>query len=142
MDESCYSPFNDRKNLLIDLSNKNKVSLTVSKIRFSIPNISNDDIKTVASILKSGWLTHGKYTNLFEMDDIEFSITPSAIDYIVEKAFEFKIGARGLRTLCEAILNDAMFNLPSSDTKELKITRKPIRIFLLPWNSILMKRMF
>jgi ATP-dependent Clp protease ATP-binding subunit ClpX len=57
------------------------------------------------------------------MDDIEFSITPSAIDYIVEKAFEFKIGARGLRTLCEAILNDAMFNLPSSDTKELKITK-------------------
>ena len=51
------------------------------------------------------------------------SITPSAIDYIVEKAFEFKIGARGLRTLCEAILNDAMFNLPSSDTKELKITK-------------------
>ena len=38
----------------------------MSKIRFSIPNISNDDIKTVASILKSGWLTHGKYTNLFE----------------------------------------------------------------------------
>ena len=64
-----------------------------------------------------------QYTKLFEMDDIEFSITPSAIDYIVEKAFEFKIGARGLRTLCEAILNDAMFNLPSSDTKELKITK-------------------
>ena len=64
-----------------------------------------------------------QYTKLFEMDDIEFSITPSAIDYIVEKAFEFKIGARGLRTLCETILNDAMFNLPSSDTKELKITK-------------------
>ena len=64
-----------------------------------------------------------QYTRLFEMDDIEFSITPSAIDYIVERAFEFKIGARGLRTLCEAILNDAMFNLPSSDIKELKITK-------------------
>ena len=44
-------------------------------------------------------------------------------DYIVDKAFEFNIGARGLRTLCEAILNDAMFNLPSSDEKELKITK-------------------
>ena len=64
-----------------------------------------------------------QYTRLFEMDDIEFTITPSAIDYIVERAFEFKIGARGLRTLCEAILNDAMFNLPSSDIKELKITK-------------------
>ncbi len=64
-----------------------------------------------------------QYIKLFEMDDIEFTITPSAIDYIVERAFEFKIGARGLRTLCEAILNDAMFNLPSSDIKELKITK-------------------
>ena len=64
-----------------------------------------------------------QYTRLFEMDDIEFIITPSAIDYIVERAFEFKIGARGLRTLCEAILNDAMFNLPSSEIKELKITK-------------------
>ena len=44
-------------------------------------------------------------------------------DYIVDKAFEFKIGARGLRTLCEAILNDAMFNLPNSEVKELKITK-------------------
>ena len=64
-----------------------------------------------------------QYTRLFEMDNIEFTITPSAIDYVVERAYEFKIGARGLRTLCEAILNDAMFNLPSSDIKELKITK-------------------
>ncbi len=64
-----------------------------------------------------------QYKKLFEMDDIDFSITPGAIDYIVDKAFEFKIGARGLRTLCEAILNDAMFNLPSSEEKELKITK-------------------
>ncbi len=64
-----------------------------------------------------------QYTRLFQMDDIDFIITPSAIDYIVDRAFEFKIGARGLRTLCEAILNDAMFNLPSTDIKELKITK-------------------
>ena len=83
--------------------------------------LSKDALKDIMTVPKNALVN--QYTKLFEMDDIEFSITPSAIDYIVEKAFEFKIGARGLRTLCEAILNDAMFNLPSSDTKELKITK-------------------
>ena len=83
--------------------------------------LSKDALKDIMTVPKNALVK--QYTKLFEMDDIEFSITPSAIDYIVEKAFEFKIGARGLRTLCEAILNDAMFNLPSSDTKELKITK-------------------
>ena len=83
--------------------------------------LSKDALKDITTVPKNALVK--QYTKLFEMDDIEFSITPSAIDYIVEKAFEFKIGARGLRTLCEAILNDAMVNLPSSDTKELKITK-------------------
>ena len=83
--------------------------------------LSKDALKDIMTVPKNALVK--QYIKLFEMDDIEFSITPSAIDYIVEKAFEFKIGARGLRTLCEAILNDAMFNLPSSDTKELKITK-------------------
>ena len=83
--------------------------------------LSKDALKDIMTVPKNALVK--QYTKLFEMDDIEFSITPSAIDYIVEKAFEFKIGARGLRTLCEAILNDAMFNLPSSETKELKITK-------------------
>ena len=83
--------------------------------------LSKDALRDIMTVPKNALVK--QYTKLFEMDDIEFSITPSAIDYIVEKAFEFKIGARGLRTLCEAILNDAMFNLPSSDNKELKITK-------------------
>ncbi len=83
--------------------------------------LSKDALRDIMTVPKNALVK--QYAKLFEMDDIEFSITPSAIDYIVEKAFEFKIGARGLRTLCEAILNDAMFNLPSSDTKELKITK-------------------
>ena len=83
--------------------------------------LSKDALRDIMTVPKNALVK--QYTKLFEMDDIEFSVTPSAIDYIVEKAFEFKIGARGLRTLCEAILNDAMFNLPSSDTKELKITK-------------------
>ena len=44
-------------------------------------------------------------------------------DYIVEKALHFKLGARGLRSLCEAILNDAMYELPNTDIKELKVTK-------------------
>ena len=83
--------------------------------------LSKGALKDIMTVPKNALVK--QYTRLFEMDDIEFSITPSAIDYIVERAFEFKIGARGLRTLCEAILNDAMFNLPSSDIKELKITK-------------------
>ena len=83
--------------------------------------LSKDALRDIMTVPKNSLVK--QYTRLFEMDDIEFTITPSAIDYIVERAFEFKIGARGLRTLCEAILNDAMFNLPSSDIKELKITK-------------------
>ena len=64
-----------------------------------------------------------QYEHLFALDDISFSITGGALDYIVEKAVEYKLGARGLRSLCEAILNDAMFELPGTDQKELKVTK-------------------
>ena len=83
--------------------------------------LTKDALKDIMTLPKNALVK--QYKKLFEMDDIDFSITPGAIDYIVEKAFEFKIGARGLRTLCEAILNDAMFNLPDSGVKELKITK-------------------
>ena len=83
--------------------------------------LSKDALKDIMTLPKNALIK--QYKKLFEMDGIDFSITPGAIDYIVDKAFEFNIGARGLRTLCEAILNDAMFNLPSSDEKELKITK-------------------
>lgn len=62
-----------------------------------------------------------QYKKLFAMDDVEFSITDGALDFIVEKALEYKLGARGLRSLCEAILTDAMYDLPSSDEKVLNI---------------------
>lgn len=62
-----------------------------------------------------------QYQKLFAMDDVEFSISGEALDYIVDKALEYKLGARGLRSLCEAILTDAMYDLPSSDHKELTI---------------------
>ncbi|GEC72523.1 ATP-dependent Clp protease ATP-binding subunit ClpX [Flavobacterium flevense] len=62
-----------------------------------------------------------QYQKLFLMDEVEFSITNEALDFIVDKALEYKLGARGLRSLCEAILTDAMYELPSSDDKILEI---------------------
>ena len=64
-----------------------------------------------------------QYKKLFEMDNVEFSISEEALDYIVDKALEYKLGARGLRSLCEAILTDAMYDLPSSDEKVLHIEK-------------------
>jgi len=64
-----------------------------------------------------------QYTKLFEMDDVAFSFTEPALNYIVEKAVEYKLGARGLRSLCEAILTDAMFEMPSTDTKEFEVSK-------------------
>jgi ATP-dependent Clp protease ATP-binding subunit ClpX len=62
-----------------------------------------------------------QYEKLFLMDDVSFTITEEALDFVVDKALEYKLGARGLRSLCEAILTDAMFELPSSSTKELEV---------------------
>ncbi len=62
-----------------------------------------------------------QYQKLFTMDDIAFTIEEEALKYIVEKAVEYKLGARGLRSLCEAILTDAMFELPGSEIKALNV---------------------
>ena len=82
------------------------------------------DAKTLKAILtepKNAIIK--QYKKLFEMDDIAFTITDGALDYIVEKAIEYKLGARGLRSLCEEILTEAMFDLPSSDETKLNVTK-------------------
>ncbi|MEZ4957122.1 MAG: ATP-dependent Clp protease ATP-binding subunit ClpX [Saprospiraceae bacterium] len=64
-----------------------------------------------------------QYTKLFALEGIRIGFTAEAIDYIAEKAIEFKLGARGLRSICEAVMNDAMFDLPSDRSiKEFTIT--------------------
>ena len=64
-----------------------------------------------------------QYVHLFSLDNVELKIDADSLDFIVEKALEYKLGARGLRSICEAILNDAMFEIPSQkDIKELRIT--------------------
>lgn len=65
-----------------------------------------------------------QYVKLFEMDGVKLSFEKEALEFIVDKAIETKLGARGLRSICEAILNTAMFEIPSSkDMKELNIDR-------------------
>jgi ATP-dependent Clp protease ATP-binding subunit ClpX len=65
-----------------------------------------------------------QYTKLFLMDEVAFTIEEDALNYIVGKAIEYKLGARGLRSLCEAIFTDAMFELPSSDDKEFNVNKE------------------
>ena len=65
-----------------------------------------------------------QYVHLFKMDEIELQFTSGALNFIVDKALQYKLGARGLRSLCEAILNDAMFELPQSEIKSLKVTKQ------------------
>lgn len=64
-----------------------------------------------------------QFTKLFEMDGIKLTFTDDALDYIVDKAVEYKLGARGLRSIVESVVNEAMFELPSKDVKELEVTR-------------------
>src|SRR5690554_2826358 len=83
------------------------------------------DVKALRSILtepKNAIIK--QYTKLFEMDDIKFEIKDEALDYIVSKAVEYGLGARGLRSLCETVLTDAMFELPSSKETELIVDRQ------------------
>lgn len=64
-----------------------------------------------------------QYVKLFEMDKVKLSFDKDVLDFIVEKALEYKLGARGLRSICEAIMVDAMFDLPSNETtSEFKVT--------------------
>ena len=83
------------------------------------------DAKTLRAILtepKNAIIK--QYSKLFVMDDVVFTIEEGALNYIVEKAVAYKLGARGLRSLCEAIFTDAMFDLPSSDEKTFNVTKE------------------
>ncbi len=63
-----------------------------------------------------------QFGKLFDIDEVKLQFEDDALDFIVDKAIEFKLGARGLRSITESIMMDAMFDIPSSDIKELVIT--------------------
>lgn len=82
------------------------------------------DAKTLRAILTEPKNALVKqYKKLFEMDDVELHFEEEALEFIVGKAMEYKLGARGLRSLCEAILTDAMFEMPSSSEESLTVTK-------------------
>ena len=63
-----------------------------------------------------------QYTQLFAIEDIELTIDPEVFDFITAKAMEYKLGARGLRSICESLFTQAMFELPGTDTKLFHVT--------------------
>mgnify|MGYP000353790764 CR=1 FL=1 len=65
-----------------------------------------------------------QYSKLLELDGVELNFTEEALDYVVAKAVEFKLGARGLRSIIETILTDAMFEMPSEDKDQELVVDK------------------
>ncbi|HEX8562377.1 MAG TPA: ATP-dependent Clp protease ATP-binding subunit ClpX [Flavobacterium sp.] len=84
--------------------------------------LDRETLRAILTVPKNALIK--QYKKLFAMDEVDFTITDEALDFIVDKALEYKLGARGLRSLCEAILTDAMYDLPSSSEKVLMIDRE------------------
>lgn len=85
--------------------------------------LNTDTLKMILTQPKNALMK--QYEKLFDMENVKLTFAPEALDYIVDKAMEFKLGARGLRSICEAIITDAMFDVPSADdVKEIEITRE------------------
>ena len=86
--------------------------------------LDSADLKKVLTEPKNSLIK--QYVKLFEIDGIKLDFDDNALDYIVRKAIEFKLGARGLRSICESILIDDMFNMPGSNKKSLSVNKKYI----------------
>ncbi len=78
--------------------------------------LDRDALKRILTEPKNALIK--QYKKLFEYEDIELTVDEDALDYMVDKAIEFKLGGRGLRAICEMILTDAMFDLPSETNKQ------------------------
>ena len=118
----------DEKNLIQHITPKDIKSFgLIPEIIGRLPVLTymnSLDMKSLRSILtepKNAIIK--QYVKLFEMDSINLTFTPGSLDFIVDKALEYNLGARGLRSLCESILTDAMFNYPGGKKTELKITK-------------------
>ncbi len=113
----------DKKNLLqyitpLDLKGFGLIPELIGRLPV-LTHLEPLDAKTLRSILTEPKNSLTKqYVKLFEMDGVALTFTPKALDFIVEKALEFKLGARGLRSICEAIMIDAMFDAPSKKEEE------------------------
>ncbi|MFZ9717970.1 MAG: ATP-dependent Clp protease ATP-binding subunit ClpX [Chitinophagaceae bacterium] len=82
--------------------------------------LERDTLRSILTTPKNALIK--QYKKLFQLEGIELKLEEDVLDFMVEKALEFKLGARGLRTICESILTDAMFELPSSQQKSFELT--------------------
>ena len=128
---SSKTLINDSKNLLsyispMDLKSYGLIPEIIGRLPV-LTHMNSLDKKSLRSILTDPKNALVKqYEKLFEMDEIKISFTDNGLDYIVEKALEYKLGARGLRSICEIVLNDAMFEFPGSKRKKLTVDKNYI----------------
>ncbi|RMG86863.1 MAG: ATP-dependent Clp protease ATP-binding subunit ClpX, partial [Bacteroidetes bacterium] len=119
----------DRENLLqyinhVDLKRFGLIPELIGRLPVLtyLEPLSLDSMRSILTEPKNALVR--QYAKLFELEGIKLHFAPDAIDFIAEKALEFNLGARGLRSICEAVMTDAMFELPSQkDIKEFTVTR-------------------
>ena len=88
--------------------------------------LSLDTLKSILTEPKNSLLR--QYQKLFDFEGVKLSFTPSAIEFIAKTAMDYNLGARGLRSICEAIMTDLMFEIPSfEDLKEFEVTKSYAR---------------
>jgi ATP-dependent Clp protease ATP-binding subunit ClpX len=83
-------------------------------------SLDRDTLKSILTEPKNALIK--QYKKLFELEGIKLHIDDDVLDYIVDKAMDYKLGARGLRTICETLLTEAMFQLPSTNRKNYSLT--------------------
>jgi len=108
-----------------DLKNYGLIPELVGRLPVSV-HLNPLDKKALRSVLtepKNSLIR--QYTELFQLENIELEVTTEALDFIVDKAIELQLGARGLRSICEKILTEAMFSLPSAEnTEKFTVTKQ------------------
>ncbi|KAG4069171.1 hypothetical protein HA402_012024 [Bradysia odoriphaga] len=85
-------------------------------------SLDRDTLKLILTQPKNALVK--QYKKLFKVENIDLQVEEEAIDYIVDKAMEYKLGARGLRSICEVVLSDAMYELPSANESHFQLTRE------------------
>ncbi|MBV8254178.1 MAG: ATP-dependent Clp protease ATP-binding subunit ClpX [Chitinophaga sp.] len=85
-------------------------------------SLDRDTLRAILTTPKNALVK--QYKKLFKVENIDLVVEEEAIDYIVDKAMEYKLGARGLRSICEVVLSDAMFELPSANETTFTLTKE------------------
>ena len=91
----------------------------------SLDPLDRDALRRILTEPKNSII--GQYKKLFELDGVKLEFTEEALDLIVDKAIEYKLGARGLRSIVETIMVDSMFEIPSQNTKEFKVDQDYVK---------------